>query len=258
MQRTAVRWASAFCFRRATAIIAVSNQLKAHLARTWQIPAEKIIVLPNGADVNKFHPDASQKEARLRLGLNDAPTAVFVGGFYPWHAPLHLIEAFAQTSQSLPEAQLCLVGNGPMRAQTEARARELGLDGVIFAGAVSHEQIPDWLTAADIALAPYAPLERELWFSPLKLFEYMAAGKAIVASDMGQVAEVIQDGHNGILIPVGDVAGFAAAMAELLTDKGKRDQLGQHARQQAISRHSWQYYAVQLAALYVQARQALA
>lgn len=257
VQRTAVRWSSAFCFRRAAAIIAVSNQLKAHLVRTWQIPADKIIVLPNGADVAKFHPDASREEARLRLGLEDAPTAVFVGGFYPWHAPLHLIEAFAETSQLVPGAQLCLVGNGPMRAQTKARAQELGLDGVIFAGAVPHEQIPDWLAAADIALAPYAPLERELWFSPLKLFEYMAAGKAIVASDVGQVAEVIQDGHNGALVPVGDVAGFAAAMAELLTDQVKRDKLGQRARQQALAQHSWQAYADQLAAIYVQAKQEL-
>lgn len=254
IQRTAVNWTSAFCFRHATAIVAVSNQLKTQLVQKWQIPEKKITVLPNGADVDKFYIGSKCQDMRARLGLAEAPTAIFVGGFYPWHAPLELVEAFAKVSQLVPGAQLCLVGNGPMRQQAETRTRELGLEGVVFVGAVPHEQIPEWLAAANVALAPYAHLNGELWFSPLKLFEYMAAGKAIVASKVGQVAEVIQDGHNGILVEVGDVEGFAKAVACLLTDADKQNQLGQNARGQAVAQHSWHQYAERLEAIYLRAR----
>jgi starch synthase len=124
---------------------------------------------------------------------------------------------------------------------------------VHITGYVAHEAMPTWLAAADVAVAPYPALPQELWFSPLKLYEYMAAGKAIVASAAGQIAEVIEDGHNGRLVRPGNVAELAQAIGELLDDPAGRQELGRAARQQAASQHSWQMYRQRLESLYTAA-----
>ena len=184
--RLAVRWASALCFRRAASIVAVSDALKNHLVRAWDLPAEKIVVLPNGADVERFTPTSDSRTARTRLGLDGALTVVFVSGFYPWHASLELVKSFAEVHQQIPTARLVMIGDGQLRGQTETYTRQLGLQSVVlFVGAVPHVQIPGWLAAADVAVMPYPKLSKEIWFSPLKMYEYMAAGKAIVASRRG-------------------------------------------------------------------------
>jgi glycosyltransferase involved in cell wall biosynthesis len=249
--RLVVRWASAFCFRQAAAIVAVSDPLKAHLVRAWNLPAEKIIVLPNGADIERFKPHADPQSVRTSLGVDDAPSAIFVSGFYPWHASLELVESFALVHQQIPAARLYMVGDGQMRAQTETYARQGGLENAVsFVGTVPHEQIPAWLTVADVAVMPYPKMAKELWFSPLKMYEYMAAGKAIVASRAGQIAEVLQDGETGVLVEPGDTQGLAQALIRLLNDQNERHRLGMNARQQAVEQHSWAQYARKLETLY--------
>lgn len=251
LQRLAVRWTSALCFRQAAAIVAVSEPLKSHLMRAWGLPEEKIFVLPNGADVDRFKPNVEPPTARIVLGLDEAPSVIFVSGFYPWHASLELIESFALVHQQIPAARLYMVGDGQMRDQTETYARQLGLDHVVcFVGTVPHEQIPNWLAVADVAVMPYPKLSKELWFSPLKMYEYMAAGKAIVASRAGQIAEVIKDDETGILVAPGDTHHFAHALIRLLNDKNERNRLGMNARRQAVEHHSWDQYVRNLATIY--------
>jgi glycosyltransferase involved in cell wall biosynthesis len=127
----------------------------------------------------------------------------------------------------------------------------MGLEKTVsITGYVAHDAIPEWLAAADVVVAPYPPLPEELWFSPLKLFEYMAAGKAIVASAAGQIAEVIQHGHNGLLVRPGDVAQLAEAILDLLNDPGERQRLGHNARRQAVEQHSCAAYIRRLESLY--------
>ena len=87
--------------------------------------------------------------------------------------------------------------------------------------------------------------------TPLKLFEYMAAGKAIVATALNQAAEVIQAGHNGLLVEAGDVNGFAEAMLALLNDPVERGRLGQNARRHAVEQHSWEQYTKRLEGIYL-------
>jgi glycosyltransferase involved in cell wall biosynthesis len=249
--RVVVRWASALCFRLAAAIVAVSEPLKAHLVRAWNLPAEKIVVIPNGADVERFKPETDSSTARARLGLHEAPTVIFVSGFYPWHASLELVESFALVLRQVPTARLFMLGNGQMRGQTETYTHQLGLERMVtFVGTVPHDQIPDWLAAADIAVMPYPKLAKELWFSPLKMYEYMSAGKAIVASRAGQIAEVISDDHTGVLVDPGDTVSFAQALVRLLTDEGQRSRLGMNARRQAVEHHSWDQYARNLETVY--------
>ena len=249
--RLVVRWASALCFRLAATIIAVSDPLKAHLVEAWDLPAEKIVVLPNGADVERFKPTTDPRAARRRLGLDEAPTVIFVSGFYPWHAPLELIESFALVHRQVPTARLLMVGDGQLRCQTEAYTRQLGLESVVsFVGSVPHEQVPDWLAVAEVAVMPQPKLPKESWFSPLKMYEYMAAGKAIVASRAGQIAQVIKNDYTGIMVDPGDTHSFAQAVIRLLEDENERTRLGMNARRQAVEHHSWDQYVRHLESTY--------
>jgi glycosyltransferase involved in cell wall biosynthesis len=127
------------------------------------------------------------------------------------------------------------------------RAADLGLGHAArFTGLVAHAEVPRLLAAADVAVVPYPPMETDLWLSPLKLFEYLAAGKAVIASAVGQLTEVIQDGSNGLLVPPGDVPAMAAALERLLGDSALRSQLGQQAREDAVRKHSWERYLSRL------------
>lgn len=247
----AARWAARLSLRTADMIICVSEATKRHFASRWSIDGNKIVVIANGVDTDKFGCRESSEAARNRLGLDDGPVVVFVGGFQPWHGLELLVEAFAGVVDKCPGARLVLVGDGPARPDVERKidGRQLG-KSVLITGYVKHEDIPGWLAAADVAVAPYPPLPEELWFSPLKLYEYMAAGKAIVASEAGQIAEVIRHGHNGVLVQPGNTAQLAQAMIDLLDDPDQRRRLGENARQQATAEHSWAGATQQLEKLY--------
>jgi glycosyltransferase involved in cell wall biosynthesis len=161
------------------------------------------------------------------------------------------MECFAEVHRQLPRARLYMVGDGQMRRETEHLAHELGLENVVtFMGRVPHETIPSWLAASDVAVMPYPKTSRTLWFSPLKMYEYMAAGKAVVATRAGQIADVIRNNETGVLVDPGDTLGFARAMVRLLQDEGERRRLGQNARLQAVEKHTWGQYAQQLESIY--------
>jgi glycosyltransferase involved in cell wall biosynthesis len=120
-------------------------------------------------------------------------------------------------------------------------------------GAIAHTRIPEILSIADVAVVPSAPLaaSRGGTGTPLKLFEYMAAGKAIVATALNEAAEVIRDGHDGLLVEAGAVNGFADAMLTLLNNPEERIRLGQNARQRALEQYSWEEYTKVLEEIYL-------
>lgn len=243
---------SKFSYRRADGIITVSETAKENLEETWNLDPEKIHVLQNGVDTNLFRPDYDGSGIRKKLGLkNGEPTIVFVGGFQSWHGLDHLLESFVKVRRVIPEARLLMVGDGPLRTGIEQTARESSLGGsVIFSGLVPQVRVPEILAAADIAVLPYPKLPKELWFSPLKLFEYMAAGKAIVASKAGQIATVLQDQMTGILVEPGNVPELTRALTSLCQKPEMREGLALNARKQAVDKHSWDHYVEQLEDLY--------
>ena len=200
--------------------------------------------MPNGVDVRLFRPDAEARDrVRTRLGVGASPVIVFAGGFFGWHDVSTLLDAFAQVLAGHPDARLLLIGDGGERQRMMDRARHLGLaHAVQFTGRVPHGDVPSLLSAADIAVAPYPVLEQDLWFSPLKVFEYMATGLAIVATDMGQIHQVLRQDTSGLLVPPGDAASMAAALQRLLADAELRRRLGEQARRDAVQKHSWDQY----------------
>jgi glycosyltransferase involved in cell wall biosynthesis len=250
-RRLYATWSMGFSLRTAQAIVCVSADLKRHLRQKWRVPDSRMVVVPNAADVHEFGRRFDPQTYRQRLGVDDGQVVMFVGGFYRWHALDLLVESFALVGQQVPEARLILVGDGPVRAELEAKIRELGIGHrVILTGSVPHTQVPALVSSAEVAVAPYPRFPAGMYFSPLKLYEYMAAGRAIVASAAGQVTTVIRHGHNGLLVEPGDARAFADAVVELLNDAALRDRLGRNARRQAVKRHSWERYIDELEKVY--------
>jgi glycosyltransferase involved in cell wall biosynthesis len=229
-------------------VICVSVPARDHLVARWHVPPEKTVVLPNGVDVRRFCPsEIARMEARTMWGLGDDPVVVFVGSFFAWHDVGALLDAFQRVLEVHPRARLLLAGDGDLRLTMEQRAASAGLSSsVFFTGLLPHGDIPRVLAAADVAVAPYPAMRTELWFSPLKLLEYMASGCAVVASAAGQVAEIIDDEKNGLLVPPGDTVAMAAAMTRIIGDRTLRARLGQQARADAVGRHSWAGYVSRL------------
>lgn len=253
LRRLFAIWATRMCFNAASQIISISPRLKEHLHEKWNVEESKLAVLPCAADVDAFKPNYNSQTVRKSLGLTTEPVVMWVGGFYPWHDLSLLLESFALISKRRPDAKLVLVGDGQTRSAVADVVAKDGLrDAVIMTGSIAHSQVPEMLSIADVAVVPSAPVTASLGGTgtPLKLFEYMAAGKAIVATAHKESAEVIRDGHSGLLVETGDANRFAEVTLNLINDPDERNRLGQNARQQAVTQYSWEEYTRQLEAIY--------
>jgi glycosyltransferase involved in cell wall biosynthesis len=221
-------------FGAATALIAVSDEVAAYLD---QYPAARgrIDVIPNGVDPDRFPEE-------LRPSQPGAPgtfTAGFVGSLKPWHGLTVLVEAFARLRQHAPQTRLLIVGDGPERATLDAEIAAHGLqEAVCFTGAVPPGEVPALLASMDAAAAPYPNLT-PFYFSPLKVFEYMAASLPVVASRVGQLSSLIEDERSGLLCPPEDPAALAASLDRLRQDPALRARLGQTARASVLAHHTW-------------------
>jgi glycosyltransferase involved in cell wall biosynthesis len=254
LRRLFAIWATRTCFQTAAQIICISSRLKEHLHTKWNIEESKLVALPCAADVEAFHPNYNSEPIRKSLGLTTEPVVMWIGGFYPWHDLGLLLESFALILHRRPDARLVLVGDGQTRASVEdlVMKNEMG-HAVIMTGTIAHSQVPEMLSIADVAVVPSARLTAGLGGTgtPLKLFEYMAAGKAIVATALNEAAEVIVDGHNGLLVQAGDVDMFARATLKLIDSPEERARLGQNAREQAVRQNSWEHYTRRLEEIYL-------
>lgn len=251
MQSWMAHWQARQTYRIARRVLCLSEATRRRLVEYWHVPEEKIVVLPLAADTELFGRRYDASEARRSLGFGDEPVVGFVGSFQLWHGLENLVESFVDVRQHVPHARLLLIGDGPARQTIEERAHTWHVhDAITITGRVNYHDIPRYLAAVDVAVAPYPRLKYEMWFSPLKLYEYMAAGKAIVASRCGQIPDVIQDGHTGLLVEPGDVADLARALRQAIADSDLRQRLGANARRQAETRHSWAHVAEKLKEIY--------
>ncbi len=240
-----------FTYRLASRIICVSSAARQHLSETWNVEPDKITVMPNGVDTELFRPECDPRRTRAKWDLADHPVVCFVGGFQAWHGLDRLIEAFARVLVEMPDVRLLLVGDGRARPIVDQAIATCGVEHAVqVTGLQPQDRVPEMLAAADVAVLPYPALPRELWFSPLKLYEYMAAGKAIVASRSGQIAEVIRHGENGWLVEPGDIDELAAVILKLLRSPDERARLGHEARRDAVTRYSWDQYIERLEQIY--------
>lgn len=229
----------------ATGILAVSSGIAEWLAGAG-IAERKITVIGNGVDTQRF-------AACDRLAT-EIPTIGFLGTFKVWHGLETLIEALELLRQEGNRFRLLMIGDGPLRPALEKQVHDLGLDAETeFTGSVPPEQVPGLLTRVDIAVAPYPDIPG-FYFSPLKVAEYMAAGCAVVASRIGTMAELIEDGVNGRFSPPADASALAGIVRELLSDPEQRARLGRAARRHAEANLGWDQVAARALEL-VEARE---
>jgi glycosyltransferase involved in cell wall biosynthesis len=238
------RWAERRIWRRADLLVAVSQALRGHFERAGVSP-EKVRILPNGVDTDLFRVVLDGGSLRSRLNLDGRFVVGFVGSFKAWHGMDFLLKAFSRLRREDAACHLLLVGDGPMRAALEEETRRLGLqEAVTLVGNIPHEEVPRYLALMDVAVAPYPALE-DFYFSPLKLYEYMAGSRAVVASRVGQVAEVVADGLTGLLYEPGNQEALIDCIQRLRADLNLRRELGQNARM-ACTKNTWRQNAEQV------------
>ncbi len=201
----------------ASLVLAVSAPLVSHARRCG---ARKVVLMPNAVRLERF-PFLAPAEGPT--------TAVFAGTLRPWHGVDTIASAWERLGEHAP--RLVVVGDGPGRARLETVGAEV-------TGALPPEAVPDRLASAHIGLAPYAP-NSPSYFSPLKLFEYLAAGLAVVAADLPGVSDIV-DSETAMLIPPGDGVALAEAVQALAADPARRAALGRAGRARVAAEHTWE------------------
>lgn len=216
-------------FDAADALFAVSRALA-----DWLIgegtPAEKVTVIPNARPIRGFAARAAPRdEGDLVIG--------FAGGMKLWHGVDVLLDAFRRALDGGARMRLVAVGSGPADVLLE-NAR-FPAERFIWQGHVPHAHALDLLEDWDIGVAPFKRVEG-FWFSPLKLYEYMAAGLCPVVSDVGDLPDLVAGGEAGVVVPPEDASALAAALLELDADRGRVWELGQRARELALAGPTWE------------------
>ncbi len=224
-------------WRAADQVFAVT-QVLADILIAQGAPAARITITPNGVDISRF-PDPNRA---ARQSAGGAPVLGFIGFVRPWHG-LDLIIADMADDNDLP-LNLVIAGDGPALPDLRALAAARGIDHrVRFAGLVDREQIPALLADIDIALQPASVA----YASPLKLFEYMAAGCAIIAPDQPNIREVLTHNQSALLVDPADKQALWRAVRQLAADPALRDRLGRAARSAVLSRpYLWDHNAARI------------
>jgi glycosyltransferase involved in cell wall biosynthesis len=243
-------WLEIWAWRRAGRVLPVT-QVLAETIRAAGVPPDRISVLPNGIDPERFLRDYSSTLAKDAVGLSGKTVLGFTGFMRSWHGLETIIEVLGR-STTPTSLHLLLIGDGPARPLLEQRAAQLNvMDRVTFAGLVKRDDIAQLMAAFDIALVPKA-VE---YASPLKLFEYMALGKAIVAPDQPNIREVLTPNVNAVLFEPEQANDMASAILRLANDVGYRDRLGKAARAAIDARgFTWAANAERIVALAQQHR----
>jgi glycosyltransferase involved in cell wall biosynthesis len=228
-------------FENADHIIAVSGELKKYI--TDKTPGASVTVVPNGVRFDHF---ASGESGDQGNGGGEFIVG-FLGSLKPWHGVEILIDSFARLAGDGDDCRLLIIGDNKKQDRyLEKRCRKRGIENrVTFTGAVDYVDIPEWLRKADVLVAPY-PMIDDFYFSSLKVFEYMAAGKAIVASGIGQISSILTHGKTALLVRPGDLDSLTEALRKLKDDAGLRARLGERAQVEARLKHTWNHRVIDI------------
>lgn len=237
IDRPTAEWVAHRVFGNASALIAVSQEVATYL-RTYPEAESRVRVIPNGVNPERFVDAHASSSSSTRS--EGTFTVGFVGTLKPWHGVSTLVAAFHLLHDQDDSARLLIVGDGPVRSKIEEDVARRGLtQAVHFQGAVDPAEIPGLVASMDVATAPY-PRLAGFYFSPLKVFEYMAAGKAVVASRIGQLTDLVEHEKTGLLCTPGDARDLAEALIRLRREPALRARLGREARTSICRNHTWQ------------------
>jgi glycosyltransferase involved in cell wall biosynthesis len=218
------RWSQAYAWRNADVVLPVTRVL-GDIVEAYGVDPQRIVVIPNGINQEQFAGAPDVQAAKRALGLEDSLVLGFTGFVRDWHG---LDKVITMMAQDPPGARrhLLVVGDGPVRATLVQQARELGIaDRITFTGVVARDEVARYVAAFDIALQPAVVA----YASPLKLFEYLALGKAIIGPAQPNLLEVLRDDHNAVLFDPARADGMAGAISRLCADDALRSKVAKNA-----------------------------
>jgi glycosyltransferase involved in cell wall biosynthesis len=230
--RAAERWV----LRQAAGLVVVSSFIKEQLVNEYDIPSEKIKITPNAADPELFRMNISPIKTVSGVNIEEKKVCGFVGGFYPWHGVDLLINAFSDISDKAENAVLLLIGDGPERGNIKEKVKELKLENkVIFTGEIPHKELPKYVAAFSVGIMP----DSNNYGSPMKIFEYMALGKPVVAPDYGPILDVIISGTQGLVFEKNDRHSLSKVLLKIFTDEQLLITMGHEARKCIEKERNW-------------------
>lgn len=240
------KWIWRGFFKSAGRIVTVSYGLKKALSEEYGLQSEKIIVIFNGANIDLFKP-MNRNKCLKELGFDNKSRYIgFVGNLVPWQGVDQLIKIAPMILEKIPDIRFLIVGDGIMRHELENLANELGIkDKIIFTGFVPHEDVPKYINAFEVCVAPFSGIERNVKysFSAIKLYEYMACGRPVVTTDVCGIKDEIKKLNLGKVIRADDSKGLTSSIVELLEDRQLQSTLGEKARNWVTKEHSWKHVA---------------
>jgi glycosyltransferase involved in cell wall biosynthesis len=227
------QWMETVTCNLATRIIVVSTPLKTIMAKAGVLP-EKIEVMTNGVRLDHFQPQPQSEKLRQSLGIRKSDVVVgFVGWFRKWHGIEMLLEAFQKSKLAGRGVKVMLIGDGQAMADLRQYVQENQLnDSVIFTGPLPHAEVPPYLDLIDIAVQPAA----NEYCCPMKILEYMALGKPIVAPRQENVRELLSGKEEAQFFKPGDVNSLADALKALVNDPARAQRIGQRAKEAITGR----------------------
>ncbi|MDG1476954.1 MAG: glycosyltransferase family 4 protein [Vicingaceae bacterium] len=241
-----------YTLKNATYIVVVSDVLKNDLINNG-VDAKKILVNPNGVDETIYHPALNAPELKVEVAGDKKNVIGFIGTFGQWHGSLILAKAIDDLYKLFPErlndTQFLLIGEGNQLPEVKTIVKESGFEkNVTFTGKVLQSKGPEYLSLCNVLLSPHIPNPdgTEFFGSPTKLFEYMAMGKAIVASNLNQIGEILDDENTALLIEANDSKLLASSINKLVLDDGLQNKLGMNARTEALKNYSWDRHVERL------------
>lgn len=221
------RWGAWYCDK----VVAVSEPLAVYLQRVG-IPVRKLAVVPNGVDTRRFAPGPATGALRQACGIGAAPLIGHVARLSPEKNQQSLLDAFALVRRHLPQAQLAIAGDGPLRADLEQRAAALGVaEQVHFVGV--YRDMEQFYRDIDLFVLPSLAEG-----TSMSVLEAMASGCAIVASAVGGTPALLDGGTCGVLVEPTDTAALASALSDLLGAPERRRALGEAARHRAVTAYA--------------------
>lgn len=235
-----------YVFRRADQIITVTSVQRRLLEREGVRP-DRLAVCHNAIDPTEFDPERYEEDdLRARLGLK-SPVVGFVGTMNRWQGIAGFAAVVEEVVKARGDVSFLFVGEGEGRAALVAELeRRACLPWVVFAGRVAHTAVPRYVAAMDVGVL----LDSNAYGSPMKVFEYWAMAKAVVAPSVEPVLEILRDGETGLLIPPGDSGRMAAQILRLAGDPELRRRLGVQGRREVLAKHTWARNAEQILRCY--------
>lgn len=226
-------------------IVCVSDELRNTLVGRG-IDQNKILVNYNGVDEKKYMPDISGDKIRKKYNLGDKTVIGFSGSFGKFHGAEKLAEVYGNLIRKDEKYRtntcLFLIGEGVTLPLVKRIVKQLRIeDCVIYTGSVPFEDMPSYLAACDILVAPHVRNKdgSDFFGSPTKLFEYMAMGKAIAASDLNQIGDILTDNDTALLFEPENIEQMESTLVSLVDDEQLRSRLGINARADVISKYTW-------------------